>query len=290
LESRIRELGYKDMNELVRWRLYERTGGGLMAELGSHQLDACAIFLGKTREHHVRPIAVSAVGGKHFYEDDREVADHVYCTFEFPDRRYDPRMPPYDEQTGVAQFNDIVTVTYSSINTQSYQWYGEQLQGTRGSLVVDKEQEVMLFGGGTAADALGRNTAVTVTTTGSGPVLSASASDAPSERRAAAIGAGALGLDLPSKGYKEEMEHFAYCLRMRDEGMERDRENLRPRCDGQAAMDDAIIALTANIAMRKQQRIRFEDAWFDPERPEAPEDLISREYRQMIDRQNPEQV
>ncbi|HZZ80356.1 MAG TPA: Gfo/Idh/MocA family oxidoreductase, partial [Gemmataceae bacterium] len=47
LEGRIRQLGYKNMEELVRWRLYTRTGGGLMAELGSHQLDACSIFLGK---------------------------------------------------------------------------------------------------------------------------------------------------------------------------------------------------------------------------------------------------
>jgi len=36
-----------------------------MAELGSHQLDACSIFLGKAK-----PLAVSAVGGKMFYTDD----------------------------------------------------------------------------------------------------------------------------------------------------------------------------------------------------------------------------
>src|SRR5262249_34274286 len=49
LKGRIRELGYNTMEELVRWRLYNRTGGGLMAELGSHQLDACSIFLGKVK-------------------------------------------------------------------------------------------------------------------------------------------------------------------------------------------------------------------------------------------------
>ena len=32
------------MEELIRWRLWDRTGGGLMAELGSHQLDAASIF------------------------------------------------------------------------------------------------------------------------------------------------------------------------------------------------------------------------------------------------------
>ncbi len=28
------------IEELIRWRLWDRTGAGLMAELGSHQLDA----------------------------------------------------------------------------------------------------------------------------------------------------------------------------------------------------------------------------------------------------------
>ncbi|MCA9098854.1 MAG: Gfo/Idh/MocA family oxidoreductase, partial [Planctomycetaceae bacterium] len=45
--------GYDSLEQLVRWRLYNKTGGGLMAELGSHQLDACSIFLGK-----VKPLAV----------------------------------------------------------------------------------------------------------------------------------------------------------------------------------------------------------------------------------------
>src|SRR6202043_4145703 len=65
LHDKVKKYGYKSMEELVRWRLYNRTGGGLMAELGSHQLDACSIFLGK-----VKPLAVTAVGGKHFYVDD----------------------------------------------------------------------------------------------------------------------------------------------------------------------------------------------------------------------------
>ena len=33
------------IEELIRWRLWDRTGAGLMAELGSHQLDAASIFI-----------------------------------------------------------------------------------------------------------------------------------------------------------------------------------------------------------------------------------------------------
>ena len=37
------------LEELIRWRLWDRTGGGLMAELGSHQLDAAGIFISAQR-------------------------------------------------------------------------------------------------------------------------------------------------------------------------------------------------------------------------------------------------
>jgi predicted dehydrogenase len=260
LGSRIRQLGYRSMEELVRWRLYKRTGGGLMAELGSHQLDACSIFLGKQL-----PIAVTAVGGKHFYNDAREVEDHVYCIYEFPGKDYDRSKGPNDTN------NDIVVVTYSSISTNSFEKYGECIMGSRGTLLVEEEQSAYLFGGGGAATAQ-RGTGVTVTTTAGRPALDASDSTSPGERRAAEAGQGALGLGPPSRGYREEMEHLAYCIRNRDQGMESDREQLQPRCGGRQAMADAIVALTANKAMSDPQnkRIVFESDWFDPTKEAVP--------------------
>ena len=136
LRERIKQLGYKDLEELVRWRLYDRTGGGLMAELGSHQLDACSIFLGK-----VHPLAVSGVGGKYFYKDDREVEDHVFVTFEFPGKKYFKDA----ERRQVGDKNDVVVVTYSSINGNGFGGYGEVVMGTKGTLVLDREQEVMVY-------------------------------------------------------------------------------------------------------------------------------------------------
>src|SRR5262249_15649845 len=76
------------------------------------------------------------------------------------------------------------------------------------------------------------------------------------------LGQRSLG-DRVSRGYREEMEHLAWCIRMRDQGMASDREDLRPRCDGRAAMADAIIALAANQAMRGQTRVVFDERWFD---------------------------
>ncbi len=246
LEPRLRELDYASMEELVRWRLYIRTGGGLMAELGSHQLDACSIFLGKKR-----PLSITATGGTHFYTDNREVEDHVYCIYEFPG-------PHYDATRASSRRNDIVTVTYSSISTNDFEKYGECVMGSKGTLVMEQEQAAYLWG------VQGRSTQVTATTGAAAALVDASStSGAPAETRATAVGANAIGAGAPSRGYREEMEHLAYLIRMQGQGMSQDERELKPRCDGRAAMADAIIALTANQAMKHKRRIEFEAPWFD---------------------------
>jgi predicted dehydrogenase len=247
LEARIKDVGYKSMDELCRWRLFNRTGAGLMAELGSHQLDACSIFLGK-----VHPIAVSGIGGKYFYKDERECDDHVYVNFEFPGKNY------------ATDKNDIVVMSYSSINTNGFEKYGECVMGSRGTMVVDMEQQVLLYPESGVAS---RTSAWTVTTGGAGkPAVQASGSMAPG----AALAAATKSLDTPvSRGYREEMEDFAYCIRMWNQGSKADRR--LPRCHGKVAMADAIVALTSNLAMKSKQRIEFKSEWFDPKTTAVPD-------------------
>ncbi len=255
LAKDIKRLGYKDLNELVKWRLYNRTGGGLMAELGSHQLDACSIFLGK-----VHPLAVSGVGGKFFYKDDREVDDHVFVTFEFPG----PNYYKDKDRRVVGDKSDVVVVTYSSINTNSFEPYGECVMGSRGTLVTSMEQEVMLY-----RERGSRSTALTVATAGGGPVLDAAATGPGSAAATASGQVTGTGAGPVSRGYREEMEHFAFCVRMWDQGTKADRP--QPRCHGRVAMADAIIALTANLAMRRRERIEFKPEWFDAGNAAVPD-------------------
>jgi predicted dehydrogenase len=227
-----------------------------MAELGSHQLDACSIFLGK-----VKPLAVTGVGGKYFYRDDREVDDHVYVTFEFPGKNYyaDP------ERKQVKDKDDVVVVTYSSINTNAFEPYGECVMGTRGTMVVESEQSVMLYG-----DA-GRSVAMTVSTAGAGKpaVDSTSSPTGGATPNAQAVGQAAVAAP-PSRGYREEMEHFAYCVRLWDQGVSSDPSKW-PRCHGRVAMADAIVALTSNLAMKRRQRIEFKSEWFDAAASDVPD-------------------
>ncbi|WP_435015611.1 Gfo/Idh/MocA family protein [Tundrisphaera sp. TA3] len=245
--------GYKSLEELVRWRLYDRTGAGLMAELGSHQLDACSIFLGKKH-----PLAVTGMGGTFFYTDGREVDDHVFVNFEFP---------------GKAE-NDHTVVTYSSINTNAFETYGEELMGTRATMIVEGEKEMLLYkeidrntykgGGGPKA------TTITVENkAGNKPTIEASPSLAgPS----AATALGGLATADVSRGYREELEHFAYCIRHGNQSAYHDADDKdKPRCRGEVALADAVIALTSNLAMRQKRRIEFKPSWFDWQSPDVPE-------------------
>ena len=261
LKSKIGEYGFDSVEQLCRWRLFNKTGGGLMAELGSHQLDACSIFLGK-----VHPLSVIGYGGRNFYgvtgvgskdkqADPREIDDHVYVTLEFPG-------PNYKDDK-----NDIVIVTYSSINTNAMEPYGESVFGSRGTLITELEQSMMLYkeaGGDSGAGGPGQRLRLVQAAEGKGgAVMETSPSMAPATAVAATGAAGKV-----SRGYTEEMEHFAWCLR--NNNFESP-ANGGLRCPGTVAMADAIMALTCNLAMKHKKRVVFKEEWFDPDNPAVPE-------------------
>lgn len=236
--------------ELVRWRLWNRTGGGLMAELGSHQLDASGIFISSQFEGHVkvRPLSVTGVGGRHVFPEDRDVDDHVYCTYEYPGKGYFENNDPTTEL--VADANKKVVVTYSSINGNGYGGYGEIVMGKEGTLILEREQDTLLFGSKGASTKVG---------VGKGEKLTESydTGGAP-----AAI-AQAVTADV-SRGYTEEIEHWAYCIR---NGLPAEELHCPPK----VALADAVIALVSNIAVRTQKKIEFDKEWFEPTSDAVPE-------------------
>ncbi|MHB0956144.1 MAG: Gfo/Idh/MocA family oxidoreductase [Pirellulaceae bacterium] len=273
------------MAELCRWRLWSRTGGGLMAELGSHQLDAAGIFVSALRKDgkKAHPLSVHAVGGRYLFPSDREAEDHVCCMFEFPGPDYDPEFPvgyrdPInnlpDPQKGIPGYdedpNKKVVVTYSTINGNGFGGYGETVMGTKGTMVIAREQEVMLYAGSDTSSN------VTVTTAKGGPTMDTQASGSP----AAAI-AKAASVGTVSRGYTEEIEHWAWCIRNPAP------EN-RPRCHPAVALGDAVIALTTNVALRQSSEnrggyIKFEDAWYDLDDDATPDgSVVADEYSQLV--------
>ena len=270
-DADLQEFGFDSLNQLINWRLYEKTGGGLMAELGSHQMDACSIFLGK-----VHPIAVHGYGGKNFYgipgvgpkdkwDDDREIDDQIFVTFEFPGKHYEEND------------RDLCIVTYSSINTNKFEPYGEIVYGTRGTLFMKTEKEAMLWKeegrGSTGGGPDQRLWVVSGSAAGGGPVMEAYETSSGGGQAATS---GADWATNVSRGYTEEMEHFCYAVRNQSDywpsGQPLSSNQGGLRCNGVVAMADAIMALTANLAMAHRRRIEFKHEWFDPDSDLTPED------------------
>jgi hypothetical protein len=79
---------------------------------------------------------------------------------------------------------------------------------------------------------------------------------------------GASAPAVVSRGYTEEMEHFCHCIRTNNF---KSPQEGGLRCNGTVAMADAIMALTANLAMKHKKRVVFKDEWFDPANPAVPE-------------------
>ena len=261
------------MEELVRWRLWQRTGGGLMAELGSHQLDASTIFCSALRKDgsKAHPLTVHAVGGRHIFPEDRDAEDHVYCTYEFPGPEYDASFdvgyynraqdyPPKNK--GIPAYtqdpNKKIVVTYSSINGNGFGGYGEVVLGTKGAIVLDRELEVMLYKDADVSAKVG----VKSDKGGYSLDTQASGSYAASTAKAAAG-------EKVSRGYTEEIEHWAWCIRNPDPAN-------KPKCYPEVAMADAVIALTSNVAMAQANRgdagfVKFKESWFDRDSDETPD-------------------
>ena len=261
LETVAKEQGYEDKvfkagketydrpaaEELIRWRLWERTGGGLMAELGSHQLDASSIFIsamhGGEKQH---PISVMCVSNRPIFGLDREADDHVCCIYEFPAPGYtpDPKSPDNRKRIGVQ---------YASINGNGYGGYGEIVYGTKGTLIIEREQDVKLY----------RDESASKVKTSSGPAALDTQASGAAQKAAAAAGPANV-----SRGYREEIEHWAWCIRVNPNNTD---PHIQPRCYPKVAMADAVIALTTNIAAEKGTRIEFQESWFDPDSDDTPE-------------------
>jgi predicted dehydrogenase len=108
---------WQELEHRLNWRLYERYSQGLMAELGSHQMDVANWLLGAA------PRRVVATGGIDYWRDGREVADNVFCIYE-----YEGRASGASPRT--------IRVTYSSLCNNAYEGASELVLGTRGSLFL----------------------------------------------------------------------------------------------------------------------------------------------------------
>ena len=136
---------------------------------------------------------------------------------------------------------------YSSINGNGFGGYGEIVFGTKGTLILEREQEAMIFK---------RRPMPRARSSRQQGAAGRRWIPRPAAPPQAGAEAAAMATQNVSRGYAEELEHWAWCIRNPDP------ENL-PRCHPKVAMGDAIIALTTNMAARDGRQIDFKEEWFD---------------------------
>jgi predicted dehydrogenase len=176
--------GYPTFDHLYNWRLYWKYSQGLMAELCSHQINAANWFLGSV------PEAVIASGGLYRFPENREVYDHVYATFEYPGGR---------------------TAVFSSIESNAFDDYYEMYLGTKGTLIMLRERDALLFD-----EEGGRQTGVEVAAAGAGAVaqssetMTANTNQAGARSAQPAIGNGAA----PPPATRLQMQRFCSAIRV----------------------------------------------------------------------------
>ena len=274
------------IEELIRWRLWNRTGGGLMAELGSHQLDAAGIFIAAAHGGKKQyPLSVSASASRSLFTPlDRDVDDHISALYEYPAPDYDPK-----DELGRQR---RITVAYSTINGNGFGGYGETVFGTKGTLLVETEKEAYLY----RTSAINDKTRVAYSNSSRAFDI---VIDENGDPLSSAIGyQGVYATDV-SRGYCEEIEHWAYCIRnnpdadpnkidtsVKAESVGELDENNRPklltRCRGEVALWDAVIALVTNISADLQTTVEFKPSWFDADSNDTPEAAFA---DQLVDRE-----
>jgi predicted dehydrogenase len=205
--------GYPTFDHLLNWRLFWKYSQGLTAELASHQVNIANWFFGAV------PEAVLGSGGVYRYTDEgREVQDHVYLTFEYPNGR---------------------TAVFTSIESNEHDHYYEAYYGTKATLIMQGESEAYLFDEGDGKPA----TSIEVSSAGAGPLADASES-----RAADAAGRRAQGT---SQGvdrlvsYRNEVSGFCAAIRTGKPLL----------CGADKAVGSALACLAGNQAMAKKARV-----------------------------------
>lgn len=121
------------LDRQLNWRLYRDSSRGLLAELASHQLDVMQWMLGTP------PRRVLASGGIDYWRDGREVADNVFCIFEYELTPPAARPGTRPEPAAVNREPYRIRATWSSLQNNAFEGASELILGTHGSLFLSQK-------------------------------------------------------------------------------------------------------------------------------------------------------
>lgn len=217
----------KKYEELLNWRLYRKYSQGLMAELASHQIDVINWFTGTT------PLSVMGVGGIDYWKDGREVWDNVEVIYEYPNG---------------------IKLVYTSILSNQYDGYAEQLMGDKGTLLLTNEKDGFLFKEPTAEELGWEEHAKKTTGKGgtTGLVLDVTATK---KKGTGAV----IGGQKMAAGYELK---DAYVLELESFVNDVVRNGQKPLCDAEVGFKTAVAVLMANQAIEQGTKMNFTPEMF----------------------------
>lgn len=212
----------------LNWRLYKAYSAGLMAELGSHQMDVANWFLG------THPKRVFASGGIEYFRDGREVYDNISCLYEYELK--DAKGQPY-----------TVRANYTSLCNNAYEGAAELILGTKGSLYLtsakgllfqEKGTDVVAWEGNKDQQAADANAAVVT----AGKTLKLS--NDPWAHRGAPI-----EIDIAEgNDTRDELVSFVDHVR---------RQDVKTICDVNVGLMDCATILMANQSVEIGEKVMF---------------------------------
>jgi predicted dehydrogenase len=217
----------KDTNDRHwNWRLYKEYSQGLMAELGTHQIQAVNWFLGSA------PTAVVGMGGIDFWKDGRTVFDNVEVILEYPNG---------------------VKLNYTSLTTNQFDGYYEQFMGKVGTLVISEETATptAYYREPGAAPEDWMKTAVNPTAKGKHNEMALKLDPEATKKLSQSgvkVGEKTITGDVKGKNrYLLEMEDFFNSVRT----------GAPVSCDWKQGLQACVAACRANEAMEKKKRLEI---------------------------------
>jgi predicted dehydrogenase len=211
------------LERLLNWRLYNSSSRGLMAELGSHQIDVTNWFTG------MHPISVVGIGGINYYKDGREVYDNVQCIFEYPDG---------------------MKLTYQSIQTNAFDDFTEQFMGTKGTLITSEvKNKSMMFQEQNAELAFAKVSQNKQKVGGKEAILLDAGATTKQDKRGKTAGQSLADSGVSKNNWALALEDWVDCIR----------KDRKPFCDGRIGLADVACVMASLEAMAKGTKVMITD-------------------------------
>ncbi|MEI8373898.1 MAG: Gfo/Idh/MocA family oxidoreductase [Planctomycetota bacterium] len=259
-EADLKFAGYSNPLELVRWQLYEKYSGGLLAELGSQLFEAAAMFVAATPNRDSErpyPLSVAGSGSQILRDSAGDIDDHVHCVFEYAIQGY------VEDKSIPLKARKKIAVQFDLIIGNEFDGYGETVLGKQGSLVLENEQKAMLFH---TLD-VDKSLRVVEKKDSKGVPTIVVPKDGKADEESEALGR--LVLQGADAGFATELEHWAFCCKPPADS----KGNSKPLCDAAAGLYTTVLTVAAAKAVKLETRIDFKKEWFDVKSDETPDQL-----------------